>query len=102
MVKQALFRWAWLILFVGQIVLYYLSYPHLAAITAGSNWPGGVFANIVALDILGGGCWVMVLLFGDQLYTEQVKGLRRLYYGLVITCTLIAIGVGYLNVHAWR
>lgn len=101
MVKQALFRWTWLILFVAQIVLYFQSYPHLAPITAKNDMPGGSLVNILALDILGGGCWAVVLLLSEDMAKEQKKGLIRLYYGVVVLCTILALGVAYINVHSW-
>jgi hypothetical protein len=112
--KQALFRWAWVILFAAQIVWYYQSYGHLAAIVEpGGGLPDNTLTNLIAIDIAGGMCWAVVLLLTEELaksgtqaepeeLTKQVKVPRWLYYGGIAFCTLVAIAVAYANTHAWR
>jgi hypothetical protein len=117
-VKLVLFRWAWFILFVIQIIWYYQSYKHLAAIVEPSGGlPNGTLTNLIAIDILGGMCWASVLLLTEELVRPgtlaklstqakreepaiQAKLPRWLYYVGIALCTLVAIAVTYANTHA--
>lgn len=98
---KALLRFSWLTLFIAQIVLYVLSYPYLARIVVHNSAPGGILANILVLDVLGGMSWCVVLILSEDFMRDQVKGIRWIARVLIGTCVILAIGVMYLNIHAW-
>lgn len=96
--QQALWRYGWLALLMAQLALYYFSYPHLAAIVGPQRLPGGTLGNVLALDVLGGMSWCGVLVFAEEKLLQAVTWLKWTLVGLF---AFTALGVAYLNIHAW-
>ena len=95
--KRLVIRFLWLLLLVAQIVLYFMSYSHLAGAEAKyPSWPGGRAMNTLLLDSLSVFFWCGLLFF-FEIESSFSKWVR---YPLMALCVLITLDIVRMNLLA--
>jgi uncharacterized YccA/Bax inhibitor family protein len=87
--RQAIIRYLWLVGLIGQILLDYLSYPHMV------GKPGGAL-NTIILDSMGV-FFYCGLLVTHEGYIFPAPAPRWLRYALMALCGLVVLGIVRIN-----